>query len=157
MPTETEIRDKRIADRNERIAKQKAKVSIPVFDSKKLNLKGTETGRHTSKEPPFSEIDEYRDYMEDILETCKEILCSKGKDYGDDNFIEAAKVASIISGNEIKPHVIAAALIGIKLARYGNLTSTGKEPQNESVRDTILDLINYVLLMDRERQRNEKE
>lgn len=89
--------------------------------------------------------------MQENLKICGKILGSKGSDYGYDNFVHAAKVASIVAGTEIKPHWIAAALVGIKLARYGNLTAEGKVPEHESIDDTIRDAVNYLVLMDRER------
>ena len=95
------------------------------------------------------------------LETCTEVLKNKRQDYGDSNFVSAAKIASIVCNKDIIPMDVAACLIGIKLARYGNLTGFNLQPLHESVNDTIIDLINYTVLMERERQkenaRNNKE
>jgi hypothetical protein len=126
---------------------------------KSSRAENTKVPTPANKPQSQKEIDEmqiYREEMESILDECKSILCSKGKDYGNDNFIQAARIASCIAGMKLKPHVIAAALIGIKIARYGNLTNQDGEPKHESVKDTIIDLMNYVLLMDRERKRFEK-
>lgn len=81
------------------------------------------------------------------------LLETKGSDYGIDNFKEAAKIASILTGQDIRPMDVAACLVGIKCARYGNIISSGHKPNHESVQDTIQDLANYVHLMERERMR----
>lgn len=97
------------------------------------------------------------DKMEQGLRRCIEILRSKRADYGMDNFGNSAIIASIIRGKDFDRTDAAAILLGIKLTRYGELTASGKEPVNESLRDTVDDAINYVALMERERQRDGKE
>ena len=87
------------------------------------------------------------------VEAAAQVLESKGTDYGWDNFEKSAKIASVITGKEITAVDVAACLIGIKCARYGNLTINNFEPLNESVADTVIDAINYFALMERERQR----
>ena len=91
------------------------------------------------------------------LEECKAILLSRGHDYGDDNFIHAAKIAHEITGASVSPELVAACLLGIKLARYRELTTLHKTPVGESLDDTIRDGIDYLLLMDRERARQRRE
>lgn len=88
-----------------------------------------------------------------LVSKAAEILSSKNDDYGWDNFVHAASIASFLTGQDIRPEDVAACLIGIKMARYRNLTITGAKPKNESVEDTVQDWINYVALMERERQR----
>jgi len=72
---------------------------------------------------------------------------SKNADYASDsdpysNFRQAASVANGFSGVD----AVFATLIGIKLARLRELTSSGKRPNNESVQDTRTDLAMYAAL-----------
>lgn len=71
----------------------------------------------------------------------------KNGDYASDgnpysNFEEAAAVAAGFSGVD----AVFAALIGVKLARLRELTSSGKTPNNESINDTRTDLAMYATL-----------
>lgn len=91
--------------------------------------------------------------MLETLQNCTKVLAGKRCDYGDDNFVKASKVASILTGKVILPKDVAACLIGIKMARYGNITGPGVETVNEPIQDTIEDWINYIVLMERERDK----
>jgi hypothetical protein len=81
---------------------------------------------------------------------------SKRHDYSSDhdnheNFKRSAELASWFASDKDKPYTV---LIGTKLARLATLLDH-KEPNNESIDDTFLDLINYCALwMER---RTEKE
>lgn len=87
------------------------------------------------------------------LEECAEILNRKGADYGTENFKEAAQIASILSKKDFDAQDVVHCLIGIKMARLANLDYIVEEPKNESVKDTVRDLLNYVVLSRRERAR----
>jgi len=94
---------------------------------------------------------------EDIVLMASQLLQKKNEDYASNqrgkNFIEAAKVASVITQKTIHPKDVAACLIGIKLSRYGNLTTEeNKIPNFEALEDTIHDAINYLGLMEELRQ-----
>lgn len=70
----------------------------------------------------------------------------KAHDYADAqdpfvNFKTAAKAASITPPQAILT------LIGMKVARLTQLIATEKRPLNESVEDSLVDLINYTLLL----------
>lgn len=72
---------------------------------------------------------------------------TKNTDYANDgnpysNFEEAAAVAEGFTGVD----AVFAALIGVKLARLRELTSSGKTPNNESITDTRTDLAMYATL-----------
>ena len=82
-----------------------------------------------------------------LVEKASSILQSKNDDYGWDNFIQAAKVATVVTGKDIDPVDVAACLIGIKCARFGNLHESSSEPINESIEDTMKDLLNYMVLL----------
>lgn len=86
-----------------------------------------------------------------------DILDKKAFDYGTENFKMAAKIMNAITGKKYRPFEIALVLICIKFVRYGNLTEKDKTPKNEGVEDTVVDLINYIGLMEREREREIKE
>ncbi len=98
----------------------------------------------------------HSDMLETLL-TCHAVLGNKRQDYGDDNFVKAAKVAGVLTGKKIEPMDVAACLVGIKFARYGNLTSNSKTPLHEPLKDTVIDGVNYVVLMERERQKSNAE
>lgn len=72
---------------------------------------------------------------------------SKNHDYATDadpysNFTEAAQTAAGFTGID----AVYATMIGIKLARLRQLTSSGKTPNHESLSDTRRDLATYALL-----------
>lgn len=83
-----------------------------------------------------------------LLEAMGDIHDKKSHDYAMasnpfSNFERAGEIASWFKN----PVDIAfAALIGVKLARLAELSNTGKEPNNESVEDTHLDLATYCAL-----------
>jgi hypothetical protein len=91
--------------------------------------------------------------MGKMLEQCCCMLVKKGADYGNNNFILSAQIASIITGKSLDAVDAAAILVGMKLARIGELMGKNKEPMNESLNDSFMDVINYIVLMDRERKR----
>ena len=82
-----------------------------------------------------------------ILEDIKAIHDKKSADYATDanpysNFERAATIASWFTDDIDK---VFATMIGIKLARIAELSS-GKEPKNESLNDSRLDLCTYNVL-----------
>lgn len=88
--------------------------------------------------------------IDQIFKKCESITMSKRQDYttnpdvdNHENFKRSAEIAEWFSYYQDKPYAI---LIGIKLARLGSLLSNNKQPNNESVEDTFLDLINYCAL-----------
>ena len=86
--------------------------------------------------------------LSEIFKKCEALSISKRQDYtstddNHENFKRASEIVSWFARNEDKPYAM---LIGVKLARLGTLLSTNKTPNNESVEDTFLDLINYCAL-----------
>ena len=80
------------------------------------------------------------------LDRCLATLERKSHDYANDgdvlkNFKESSKIASITPVQSIL------VLVGTKISRLTELVTTEKISKNESVEDTILDLINYLLLL----------
>jgi hypothetical protein len=80
-----------------------------------------------------------------LMDEIKELHNRKNHDYASDdnpysNFEFAAKIVEQFT-NPVDQTF--ACMIGIKLARLGQLLGKGKEPNNESVRDTMRDLTTY--------------
>jgi hypothetical protein len=64
------------------------------------------------------------------------LLVKKHKDYGPTNISHAPGGA--LNGLSVRLHD--------KVARLGNLLASGKSPQNESIRDTLIDILNYAVI-----------
>lgn len=81
----------------------------------------------------------------EITERMKEIIISKGNDYANKDRLSNFKLAGQITG--LTPELNCLSLIATKVARLGVLLNTDKQPNNESIQDSILDLANYSLLL----------
>lgn len=84
----------------------------------------------------------------ELITEAQALLSKKAADYSSvedehSNFKYATLVAKPFD-DTYKPYAV---LIGVKLARLSVLMHEGKEPNNESVRDSVIDLINYCALM----------
>jgi len=79
-----------------------------------------------------------------LLEQMKEIHRKKNDDYSsagpDENFERMAIISSWFRDSLDK---VFATMIAVKLARLGVLLSSQKDPNNESVEDSFLDLCTY--------------
>lgn len=79
-----------------------------------------------------------------------DILTSKGADYATDdvlsNFKRISSAAKAINLDITSPHGYALFMVLMKIDRINNLTTSGKEPKNESVEDSFIDGINYFQL-----------
>jgi hypothetical protein len=83
----------------------------------------------------------------EIFKKCNKLTMSKRHDYtsstdNHENFKRSAELSSWFENEQDKSYVI---LIGTKLARLSALLDN-KEPNNESIEDTFMDLINYCAL-----------
>lgn len=88
--------------------------------------------------------------LEQIFEKCLKLSSSKREDYvtvpgvdNHENFKRSAEIASWFRHDRDKAYAV---LIGTKLARLGSLLSKESKPNNESIEDTFVDLINYCAL-----------
>ncbi len=86
--------------------------------------------------------------IQEIFTKCQKIALSKRHDYASEhdhheNFKRSAQLASWFISNEDKAYVV---LIGTKLARLATLLNENKNPNNESIDDSFLDLVNYCAL-----------
>lgn len=83
-------------------------------------------------------------YFEIFVETQKSVLLKKSQDYANKDVLSNFKFAGNICG--ISPEKNCLSLIATKVARLGVLLN-GKIPKNESIKDSILDLANYAVLL----------
>lgn len=83
--------------------------------------------------------------FEIIVELMKNVLLKKGDDYANDDRLSNFKLAGQICG--FTPEQNCLSLIATKVARLGVLLGSDKEPNNESVHDSVLDLANYSILL----------
>lgn len=74
---------------------------------------------------------------------------SKGNDYAGEDRLSNFKLVSQIVG--ITPEQVLLVFIATKAVRIGNLQGN-KTPNNESVDDSIIDLVNYGILLKMARQ-----
>lgn len=88
--------------------------------------------------------------IENLFKKCQELLISKGNDYTKgieidrhENFKKQQQLAEWFENPIDRPYVN---LIGVKLARLSALLNNDKIPNNESIEDTFVDLINYCAL-----------
>jgi len=85
-------------------------------------------------------INLFKEFSEEQLK----IIVGKNKDYANDDALSNFKLAGNIAG--ISPQQQALSLIAVKVARLGVLLNN-KQPVNEPVKDSILDLANYAFLL----------
>lgn len=88
--------------------------------------------------------------VDEIFKKCEALTMSKRQDYTNnpevdshENFKRSAMIANWFDYDIDTAYVV---LIGTKLARLSSLLNNDKTPNNESVEDTFLDLINYCAL-----------
>lgn len=91
--------------------------------------------------------------LNSVSKTCVGILSSKAHDYSDRNnrysnfeFIYRYLYDKYSFSSHITVEIAFDSLIAVKIARLTELIGNNKTPKNESVLDSIIDLINYRLL-----------
>lgn len=87
--------------------------------------------------------------LDDLFKLQRDILDKKGYDYAGEDVLSNFRLAGMIV-NQASAHPDAVSclnLIGTKVARLGQLLSSNKSAQNESVQDSVLDLCNYSALL----------
>lgn len=85
-------------------------------------------------------------HFESFITQMREIMLKKGNDYSNTDRLSNFKLGGAIIG--LSAEMQALALISTKVARLGNLLQTQREPNYESLRDTLIDLANYAILLD---------
>lgn len=82
--------------------------------------------------------------LEELYQQMASVLNSKGGDYANVDVLSNFKLAGNIC--QITPAQQCLSLIATKVARLGVLLN-GREPNNEAVDDSVIDLINYGFLL----------
>ena len=94
---------------------------------------------------------ERQDLSYDFFLRRSKLMENKSHDYADadvlSNFKRVAKICRIWGIDVTTPSGCAEYLAILKLDRHFNLKAQGKDPANESVDDTFLDLFNYLDLL----------
>ena len=86
-------------------------------------------------------------HFEQLMHRMKEVLLKKGNDYANADRLSNFKLAGNICG--MPPELNCLNLIATKVARLGVLLQDVTKPaNNESVRDSVLDMANYTVLLD---------
>ena len=93
-----------------------------------------------------TDFDRFIKDSQSILDRCVQIMSAKSHDYAEskDAFINF-KTAAQLAG--ISPEQTLLTLLGMKLSRLTQLVGKGKQPKNEALEDTMVDVINYTLLL----------
>ena len=86
-----------------------------------------------SKTPTNKVSNEFISAVWDIMDSAGNLLLSKQADYGPKNISDAP--GGPLNGLRVRMHD--------KIARINNLIDSGAEPENESLRDSFIDLLNY--------------
>lgn len=74
----------------------------------------------------------------------RDLFSAKGDDYAGEDRLSNFKFAGAICGLSAERQCLS--LVATKVARLGQLLS-GKEPKNEAIKDSVLDLCNYGVLL----------
>ena len=91
-------------------------------------------------------IEQQEHHFERMINKMAEVMMSKGDDYANADRLSNFKTAGAIVG--VSAEVNCLSLIATKVARLGVLLNNKGEPNNESIRDSVLDLANYAVLLD---------
>lgn len=79
---------------------------------------------------------DFEDAVQQKFQQAKSVLLTKHKDYGPKNI--ALAPGGAINGLRVRMHD--------KMARINHLVESGVDPQNESLKDSFLDLANYAII-----------
>ena len=79
---------------------------------------------------------QFEQSVKDVYNEAMSLLLRKHKDYGPKNI--SASPGGAINGLRVRIHD--------KLARINNLYDSGATPENESLRDSFIDMANYALI-----------
>jgi len=88
---------------------------------------------------------EQLDFFEKFTELMKETIIKKSGDYANHDKLSNFKLAGAVCG--ISPELNCLSLIATKVARLGVLINSNDIPNNEPLKDSVLDLANYSLLL----------
>lgn len=91
-------------------------------------------------------IEEQTQHFEKFVAQQKELFFLKGSDYSNEDRLSNFKLAGNIIGQT--PRMVALTMISLKLSRLGVLLNSENPPNNESIRDSLIDMANYTILLD---------
>jgi hypothetical protein len=91
-------------------------------------------------------VEEQELHFDELTLKMQEILFKKGNDYANEDRLSNFKLAGGICGMSAELNCLN--LIATKVARLGVLLQSNSTPNNESIRDSVLDLANYAILLD---------
>lgn len=91
-------------------------------------------------------LDGQKAHFANFTQKQSDLLLKKGNDYASEDRLSNFKVGAAIC--QLSPAQQCLTLIATKVARLGVLLSSGKVPNNESIRDNVIDLANYSVLLD---------
>lgn len=87
-------------------------------------------------ERKFYEQEDFSQVVHEYFNINAELLISKHRDYGPKNISQSP--GGPLNGLRVRMHD--------KLARINHLIESGAEPENESLRDSFIDLANYSMI-----------
>jgi hypothetical protein len=90
-------------------------------------------------------LQEQQEHFNKLVKQMEDILLKKGNDYANADRLSNFKLAGNIC--QLTPEQNCLSLIATKVARLGVLLNSGKQPNNESINDSVIDLINYGVLL----------
>lgn len=94
--------------------------------------------------------DDFSKHLNSIVTNLENVLTSKRNDYATEdvlsNFKRNSKMAETLNVDMTKPEGYALFMVAMKLDRICNILFTEKEPKNESITDSFIDLIGYTIL-----------
>jgi hypothetical protein len=86
------------------------------------------------------------EHLNKFIMRIADTMLSKGNDYANEDRLSNFKLAGSITGVGARMNCLN--MIATKVARLGVLFKSGSGPSHESVRDSILDLATYAILLD---------
>lgn len=85
-------------------------------------------------------------HFRNLIDKLRKIQISKAGDYANADVLSNFKLAGNVAGLNAELNCLS--LIATKVARLGVLLNSTNKPNNESIRDSVEDLINYGILLD---------
>ena len=91
-------------------------------------------------------LEQQEEILDNFYAKRMEVMHAKSLDYASDKDVldNFKNVASIVG---VAPAQQCLSLIAVKVARIGNILSSGKTPNNEALEDSVLDMANYTDLL----------
>ena len=93
----------------------------------------------------------FEELVNKLVDESLELSSSKAHDYASEdvlaNIKRVAKIGSLYKITFESPYEYALFMVLMKLDRLQNLLKQNKQPKNESLKDTIQDSFNYLMLM----------